>query len=182
MKATALLEKQHRKVEAIFEALEKCDEEPTALLKELADNLAGHMAIEQDIFYPAVREIKPHLVEQSFEEHALAEVALKRLLKTPYNDAQFGARISVLKELFRNHIEDEEEELFPRVEKAVSAEELQALGTKMEQAFASAQGEGFDALVPQTLARTSADDALHWIASEAAESAASPDGSARAGR
>ena len=50
MKATSLLTKQHREVKAIFKTLEKGHAKSAALLKELADSLAAHMAIEQDIF------------------------------------------------------------------------------------------------------------------------------------
>ena len=181
MKATALLEKQHRKVEAIFDRLEG-GEEASASLKELADDLAAHMAIEQNIFYPAIREVDPHLVEESFEEHAMAELALKRLLRTPPRDTQFAARVSILRELIHHHVEEEEEELFPSVERAMNPDKLEVLGQQMESAFAAAQQEGFDALVPQTLARTSADEALKRIASEASASTVAPNGGARAMR
>ena len=51
MKATSLLEKQHRKVESLFKKLSG-KSASTELVEELASNLAAHMAIEQDIFYP----------------------------------------------------------------------------------------------------------------------------------
>ena len=75
MKATSLLEKQHRKVESLFKKLSG-KSASTELVEELASNLAAHMAIEQDIFYPAVKDIDEELVSESFEEHALAEVAI----------------------------------------------------------------------------------------------------------
>jgi len=175
MKATTFLEKQHRRVEAILKDLERGNE-PSALLKDLASDLAAHMAIEQNIFYPAVREVVPDLIDESFEEHALAEVALKRLLKTPPSDPQFAARVSVLKELIHHHVEEEEDRLFPKVEKALKGYELEVLGKQLEQAFAEAQAEGFEALVPGTFGRTSADEALELIASEARESAAQSNG------
>jgi hypothetical protein len=57
MKATHLLEKQHRNVEAIFKEMEAGKTDPAPLLEQLCDALAAHMAIEQDIFYPAVRAL-----------------------------------------------------------------------------------------------------------------------------
>jgi hypothetical protein len=59
MKPTALLKKQHRKVEGMFAALEKEKGDASAVLAQLANDLAAHLAIEQTLFYPAVREIDP---------------------------------------------------------------------------------------------------------------------------
>src|SRR6478735_5136916 len=103
MKATDLLKQQHRKVEAIFRKLEKGNggEE---LVQELASNLTSHMAIEQDIFYPAIREIDEDLVGESFEEHSVAELALKRLLGTASGEEAFKARVTTLKELIEHHV------------------------------------------------------------------------------
>jgi hemerythrin superfamily protein len=164
MKATAVLEAQHRRVESILDDLQ-AGNDPSSLLPELANDLAAHMAIEQNIFYPAIHDVDPHLVEESFEEHAVAELALKRLLKTAPADSQFAARVSILRELIRLHVEEEEEELFPKVEQTMNAEQLEALGEKLEQAFVEVREEGFGALIPETFARTSADDALRFIAS-----------------
>ena len=94
MKATALLETQHRAVEGIFENLESGSEDPAAELLELANNLAAHMAIEQNLFYPAVQDIDSKLVAESFEEHAIAELALKRLLATTGDDPTFAPKLT----------------------------------------------------------------------------------------
>ena len=89
MNATSLLERQHRKVEALFKKLESGRSDPAPVLEELANSLAAHMAIEQDIFYPAIREVDSDMVNESYEEHSLAEVALKRLLATDPEDEAF---------------------------------------------------------------------------------------------
>jgi hemerythrin superfamily protein len=157
MKATSLLKQQHRKVESLLEQLEKGSARPAAL-DELAKDLASHMAIEQNIFYPAVRESDPELIEESYEEHAVAELALKRLLGTSHRDPTFSAKVAALKAVVLHHMQQEEEQLFPRVDKALG-DKLGALGEKLEHAFRAAQQEGFQALVPSTFARTSADEA-----------------------
>ena len=61
MNATSLLERQHRKVEALFKKLESGRSDPEPVLEELANSLAAHMAIEQDIFYPAIKSVAPDL-------------------------------------------------------------------------------------------------------------------------
>lgn len=167
MKATSLLEDQHRKVEALFEKLETGGAD-AAVLEELANSLAAHMAIEQDIFYPAIKEVDSDLVNESFEEHSIAEVALKRLLATEEGDDSFDARVTALKELIEHHVEEEEEELFPAVEKALSAETLEKLGTVMARRFAEVLSAGFESAVPQGFNKTSADVAIDRLAKSAA--------------
>lgn len=157
MKATALLEKQHAHVRSLFKRLEGKPKDIAALLDDLASSLAAHMAIEQELFYPEVRELKEDLVLESFEEHALAEIALKRLLATDPEDASFKARVVATKELIEHHVKEEEEELFPKVEKAIEAERLTQLGKQMKQRFDEVQRDGFEAAVPRGVAKTSAD-------------------------
>jgi iron-sulfur cluster repair protein YtfE (RIC family) len=157
MKATDLLESQHRKVEALFEKLTGGRSEPAPLLEELAANLGAHMAIEQELFYPAVKQVDPELVNESFEEHAIAELALKRLLATDPEDEAFAARVVALKELIEHHVEEEESELFPAVEKEAEAETLSELGKRMKARFEEAYDAGFEAAVPKGLSKTSAD-------------------------
>ncbi|HEX3594608.1 MAG TPA: hemerythrin domain-containing protein [Polyangiaceae bacterium] len=158
MKATSLLQEQHRHVEQLFDELEKGQD--ASLLRELANVLSAHMAIEQNIFYPAVREADPELIDESYQEHAMAELALKRLLAVEPRDPTFNARMTTLEDLILNHVDEEENQLFPSVERKMDAELLESLGDQLEQAFLDAKAEGFDALVPSTFARTSADEAL----------------------
>ena len=75
MKATTLLAQQHKKVKTLFKKLESGRSDPQALLSELANDLVAHMAIEHEIFYPAVEAVDRTLITESFEEHALAELA-----------------------------------------------------------------------------------------------------------
>jgi iron-sulfur cluster repair protein YtfE (RIC family) len=156
MKATALLKKQHRKVEGMFATLEKGKGDVAAVLGQLANDLAAHMAIEQTIFYPAVREIDAEIVGESYQEHAIAELALKRLVETTPDDATFHPKLTALKELIEHHVEEEEDELFPAVEEEMENEQLDELGTRMSRAFDAASEQGYEALLPEGFA-TSAD-------------------------
>jgi hemerythrin superfamily protein len=157
--ATALLEKQHRKVETTFKKLESKRTASLELLRELANNLAAHMTIEQEIFYPAVREVDEDLVLQAYEEHSLAELAVKRLIATELNDESFAARVTAAKELVEHHVEEEEEELFPAVEKALGREKLAELAERMKERFDEVMAAGFEAAVPKGFGKTSADKA-----------------------
>jgi hemerythrin-like domain-containing protein len=157
MKATDLLEKQHRKVEAIFRKLEGGRVEPEPLLIELANNLAAHMAIEQEIFYPAVAKVDEDMVSEAYEEHSLAEVAIKRLLETDTEHEAFKARVIAAKELIQHHVEEEEQELFKKVRKALKDEQLEQLGKAMKSRFDEVYAAGFENAVPKTFKKTSAD-------------------------
>jgi len=158
MKATALLQSQHRKVEALFKKLENGRSDPSPILEELANNLAAHMAIEQEIFYPRVMQVDAEVVNESFEEHAVAELALKRLLAAEQDDEEtFMARVTTLKELIEHHVEEEEQELFPDVEEKIEEDELAQLGKTMKARFEEVLEAGFAEAVPKGWAKTSAD-------------------------
>jgi len=157
MKATKLLEQQHKKVKALFKKLESGRSDPAPLLRELADDLSAHMAIEHEIFYPAVAELARDLVSESFEEHSLAELALKRLLATSPDHESFKARVVATKELIEHHVEEEEEELFPKVEKKLGDERLEELGKQMRARFAEVRAGGYAEAFPRGFTRTLAD-------------------------
>lgn len=167
MKATTLLEKQHRKCKTLFNKLEKGRGDALELLAELSNDLAAHMAIEQEILYPAVQRIDEDLIREAYEEHALAEVALKRLLATDPGNPSFKARVVAAKELIEHHVKEEEEELFPKVEKKLGEERLNELGKQMKARFDEVVEAGFEASVPRGFARTSADSSKKYLTTNA---------------
>jgi hemerythrin-like domain-containing protein len=65
------------------------------------------------------------------------------LLKTQPVDESFTARPTTLKEMIQHHVDEEEEDLFPTVEKRMDAGELKTLGDQMEKRFEKMKGEGF---------------------------------------
>jgi len=157
MKATDLLKQQHRNVEALFAKIEAG--EPEAL-KDLASALAAHMAIEHEFFYPESRDIDEDAILEAYEEHSIAETALKRALATDPDDESFDARVKVLKELIEHHVEEEEGELFPQVEKELESDELEKLGEEMETRFEQVLKKGYAAILPKNYEETTADAAL----------------------
>jgi hypothetical protein len=157
MKATDLLKKQHAKVRSLFKKLDKGGPGTAGLALEIANNLAAHMAIEQEIFYPAVRSVDKELVLEAFEEHALAEIALKRLLAIESRDPSHAARVTAAMELIEHHVKEEEGELFPKCERKLGVRKLERLGLQMEERFAVVLEKGFEKAAPKGFGRTSAD-------------------------
>jgi hemerythrin-like domain-containing protein len=108
-------------------------------MDEIASKLLAHMAIEEEIFYPAVAEIgtkkTDELVPEALEEHHVARLVIDELPKVDPEDERFEAKMTVLAELIEHHVEEEEKEMFKAAEK-LGAERLQELGSEMEEAFA----------------------------------------------
>ncbi len=136
MKATELLVNQHHEVEQLFEQLENVEEGDEKIVREeLARNLIGHMSIEEEMFYPAMREALPEYIALAEAEHATARYALAQLLATPPGDPTFRAKATALDALIRNHVAMEEKEILPRAETAIGSEQLQQLSRRMEGRF-----------------------------------------------
>ena len=147
MKATKLLEAQHREFESIFARLSAPRGEAEPLVRDLANKLAAHLTIEQELFYPAVRDVNETVIFQSYEEHALAELALKRLVATAPDDETFQAKVTALRELLEHHVDEEEHELFPDVEDAFDGLRLEQLGRQMKALYDEIVGGGYQAVV-----------------------------------
>lgn len=145
--ATDLLVHQHRLVEGLFERLESSKKGFDGTLRELADDSAAHISIEEHLFYPAVRKIKPDLILEGLEEHAMGRFALRRLLGTRAGDKELKARLEALEELMTNHHHEEEHDLFPAVRRLMPDVALQKLGAKMQALFARNLKIGHEAVL-----------------------------------
>jgi len=155
MKAIELLLQQHRVVEDLFEQLENADTAPEKreIFEELAANLVGHDVIERELFYPACEKAlseEDDVLGESLVEHGVVEFSLYRA-DANLGDDDFDKYITVLKENVEHHVEEEEEELFPKVKKAIDAEKLEELGAKMEQRFEEALEEDFRESLQESL-------------------------------
>src|ERR1700737_2863644 len=145
MDAIQLLKDDHQTVEKIFSSMER-KENRQRLFPELDRELTVHATIEERIFYPAAKEAEPtrDLVLESIEEHKQIKMVLADLEQTDKTTDEWGAALKVLKEDVMHHVGEEEDELFPKVKKILSKDQLEALGTRMEgmkmQLMASARG------------------------------------------
>lgn len=136
MNAIDWLVKQHRRMEASFEAaLEGGAGSQRALFDETADLLMSHVLVEEEHFYPAVeaKRTKDVLLE-SLEEHLSLKRVLADLVALPEGDEHFVPKLHVLKEQAEHHHKEEEEHLFPKARKLLADAELAALGERMEAA------------------------------------------------
>jgi hemerythrin superfamily protein len=134
MDAIDLLKEDHKKVATIFTSMERSDDRERLFL-ELDRELSLHAEIEEKIFYPATKEAEPtrDLVLESIEEHKQIKMVLADLEQTDKTTEEWGAALKVLKEDVMHHVGEEEDELFPKVRKVLSKDQLAALGTRMKE-------------------------------------------------
>ena len=146
MKATDLLEQQHRDVEKLFEALEEEEgkERRSEIFEELAATLVAHDAIEREIFYPACEKAMgmTDQLGEALVEHGVVEFSLYEADQAQ-GKSDFDFKVTVLQEMVEHHVKEEEKEFFPEVEGAIEAEELETLGQRMEQRFSAARSQDF---------------------------------------
>ncbi len=141
MDAIVLLKEDHKTVEKLFKEFEKAGDEAHAEKRRIADRvieeLTVHAVIEEKVFYPAAREAAPdtkdHVLE-SVEEHHVVVWMLSELAGLDPEDERFDAKMSVLMENVRHHVEEEEKEWFPEVRKAMGRNRLVELGERLEEA------------------------------------------------
>ena len=138
MDAITLLKQDHKTVKGLFREFEKLGDNATAsksrVVNEIVKELSIHAAIEEMLFYPAVRDASPDMVLESLEEHHIVKWVLSELDGMSPEHERFDAKVTVLIENVRHHVEEEEQDLFPRVSKAMSRSELDDLGEAMARA------------------------------------------------
>lgn len=145
MNAIKMLKKQHREVEGLFKELEKAKSAASRrkTFEQIADALAIHATIEEKHFYPAAkRKQTESTLLESVEEHLEMKRVIADLLKLSPTDPTFMAKVTVLKEDVQHHVEEEEGTLFPKVEKLLDDDELQAVATAMEETADELREEG----------------------------------------
>lgn len=134
MSAIDMLEAQHREVEDLFAAFEEASTgKKRDIFLHIADKLAVHAAIEEKHFYPGAKTKETEeILTEAVEEH----LSVKRLIADCLDlddddDETLEAKVKVLQEQVEHHVEEEEGELFPKVEKLLDAATLDALEQEM---------------------------------------------------
>lgn len=145
MDAIVLLKEDHKTVNALFKQYEKSKDSAATTKRKLVDTiireLTTHAYIEETVFYPAARAGAPdttdHILE-SVEEHHVVAWLLSEVQHLSPSDETFDAKVTVLIENVRHHVEEEEKEWFPDVRKALGRKRLVELGEEMMAAKAKA--------------------------------------------
>lgn len=137
--AIVLLKQDHKEIKSLFRQFERAGENATKekgrLVEKMIELLTVHTYLENECVYPRVRELLPDLEDdilESFEEHHVADVLVMELATLSPDAERFDAKTTVLIENVRHHIEEEEEDWFPKVREGLGRKELQELGAELE--------------------------------------------------
>src|SRR6478735_9957523 len=138
MDAITLLKNDHHTVEQLFKRYERAGEQAYAEKQEVVDRiteeLSKHAAIEEQLFYPVARATVPgtdDIALESLEEHHVVKVLLAELQNMDPTHERFDAKVTVLIENVRHHVEEEEDEFFPKVRERLGRGSLNDLGNSM---------------------------------------------------
>lgn len=130
--ATELLRQDHAKVKDLFTEFEEAEnpDQRGRIVEQALVELAIHAKLEEELFYPAARrELGDQKLDEAEEEHHVAELLMSELVDMSPGDDRFDAKFTVLAKSVKHHIEKEEDEIFPRIER--SGLGLDTLGAEM---------------------------------------------------
>jgi hemerythrin-like domain-containing protein len=137
MDALSLLKEDHDKVKKMLQELDSTTERGVKtreeLFTKLKQELQVHEAIEEEIFYPALKD-HPKTKEialEAYEEHHVVDMVMAEIERVPYEDETWGAKFTVMKENLEHHIEEEEGEMFKQAKQVFEKDELTQLGNRM---------------------------------------------------
>jgi hemerythrin-like domain-containing protein len=135
------LKDDHKEIRRLFDRFEKAGDNAETTKGKLVDQiielLTVHTYIENEVMYPRVRKLLPDLeddVLESYEEHHVADVLVMELAGMKPSAERFDAKTMVLIESVRHHIEEEEQEWFPKVREGLGRKALQEIGAEMLEA------------------------------------------------
>lgn len=135
--AIAMLTAEHREVEDLFDQYEKLTDRAKVSKKKLADQICKalilHTTIEEEIFYPAVRESVKEAgdkLDEAVVEHAAAKDLIAQIQEMDPDEDLYDAKVKVLSEEVEHHVKEEEKELFPMSKKGNL--DMAALGQEMQ--------------------------------------------------
>src|SRR5687768_8444529 len=139
--AIVLLKQDHKEIRRLFREFQQAGDDATARKGKLVDDiieiLTVHTYIENEVMYPRVRELLPDLeddVLESYEEHHVADLLVVELAGMKPSAERFDAKTTVLIESVTHHIEEEEQDWFPKVRDGLGRKALQQIGAEMQEA------------------------------------------------
>ena len=147
MDALRLLKDDHDKMRKLLDDLETTTQRGVRTREELFSKIKGeltiHEIIEEEIFYPALKDHPKakDIVLEGYEEHHVVDTVMAELEDLPVDDEKWGAKATVMKENVEHHMEEEEGEMFQKARQVFDRDELEALGTRMERRKTEAQEE-----------------------------------------
>ncbi|AFR46838.1 MULTISPECIES: hemerythrin domain-containing protein [Gordonia] len=136
--AIVILRDDHKEIRKLFRDFKSQGDNAVKTKGKIVDKiieaLTVHTYIENEVMYPEIRKRVPDLEDdilESYEEHHVADVLVVELAALSPDAERFDAKTTVLIENVEHHIEEEEDEWFPKVREALSRKELREIGEEM---------------------------------------------------
>jgi hemerythrin superfamily protein len=137
MNVVTLLTNDHRTVEGLLERYRSAtDEVKQALLDEITRELMKHMDAEERVLYPLLRTSildGEKLMADAIAEHNKAKGLLAEL-QSAESSFEMDSRVSTLRQAIARHVREEEESIFPEMQKSLDAALLERIGSQIENA------------------------------------------------
>jgi len=138
MNALELLKEDHEKVATLFDQVKETESEHEhwKLFEQIKTELEVHTHIEETIFYPKIQQYEElkDMVLEALEEHKQVKTLIREIAGLAQESEKLDAKLKVMSENVEHHVDEEENEMFPKVEKVMSKDELDDLGTQLEAA------------------------------------------------
>jgi len=159
--AVQLLTDDHKKVKKLFKDFERIKdqdgaaEEKSALVQQICMELTIHTKVEEEIFYPVVRESMDEeaLMDEADVEHAGAKALIQQLEDMKPEDDHYDAKVTVLSEMIKHHVKEEEQPGGMFAEARKSDMDLAALGEQMAARKSELEAELGGASMPPAVRR-----------------------------
>lgn len=135
--AIQLLKQDHRTVEDLFEEFEEAKKpgDKHSIAREICMELTIHTMIEEEIFYPGVKDaIDEEIYGEAHVEHDGAKVLIAEIMAADPSDEFYDARVKVLSEMIKHHVKEEEQPdgMFAQAKKGKGVD-FDELGERMEE-------------------------------------------------
>lgn len=85
---------------------------------QLLQAIEMHSRLEEGVFYPAVRQADPNLIAHFEEEHHKVDDTLAAIKNMPESDPQREPMLRQMLDMVLQHIDQEEQQLFPQLARA----------------------------------------------------------------
>jgi hemerythrin superfamily protein len=135
MRVTTILKKDHRMVSGLIMTLEMTPKVNgkvrKSLFNQIHHNLMAHATAEEEVFYPAIRNVafgQSQQVEEAYREHGTVKDLLRQMSNMDPMTEAFDDKLAELKSSVQHHVEEEETELFEICETRMSEEQLREIG------------------------------------------------------
>ncbi len=136
-----MLDKDHKRIRSLFSEIESANDpqEIDDSFDKLDNILTIHARAEELVLYPQSRNCEDTvtLIDKGEKEHAKADQMVLDIKSLSPNEPKFKEKISELQEFMLNHLDEEENELFPKVRECLDAEKLEQLATQLQETKAS---------------------------------------------